>query len=78
VLSISKVVMRNYYYDWLKPMYGDNMKLMYTDTDSLVLEIIHPNSKQYMMLPENNEIFEIGDHNKRIPGKFKLEKEGIV
>ena len=59
-------------------MFGDNMKFMYTDTDSLVIWVKHPNLKQYMMLPENNEIFEIGDHNRRIPGKFKLEKENII
>jgi hypothetical protein len=78
ILSISKVVMANYYYDWLIPMFGDNMKFIYTDTDSLVIWVKHPNLKQYMMQPENNEIFEIGEHNKRVPGRFKLEKDNIV
>ena len=34
ILDISKIVMYEFWYDYIKPKYGDNMKLCYTDTDS--------------------------------------------
>jgi hypothetical protein len=37
ILDISKWYMQSFYYDVLKPYYGDRMKLMYTDTDSLIV-----------------------------------------
>jgi len=74
IISISKVVMWNYYYDWLKTMFGDNMKFMHTDTDGFICYIKHHDPMKYMMQDENNEIFEIGVHNKRVPSNLKLEK----
>jgi len=54
-------------------MLGDKhfFLMVFFFTDSFVVEITHPDPINYMMQPENNEIFEIGDHNKRIPGKLK-------
>jgi len=34
ILEISKLVMYEFYYDYLKPKYSDRCKLMFTDTDS--------------------------------------------
>lgn len=39
VLDISKGVMYNFFYSFLKPRYGDNCRFLYTDTDSLILHI---------------------------------------
>ena len=39
ILDKSKELIYNFYYDYLKPKYKDNVKLMYMDTDSFVLEI---------------------------------------
>ena len=39
ILDISKAVMYKFWYDYMKPKYGDNVKLCYTDTDSLIIYI---------------------------------------
>ena len=35
ILEISKLVMYEFYYDYLKPKYFDRCKFLFTDTDSL-------------------------------------------
>ena len=39
ILDKSKDLMYHFYYNYLKPKYKENVKLMYMDTDSFVLEI---------------------------------------
>ncbi len=39
VLEASKLVMMRFYYDQLKVWYGDKVHLLFTDTDSFLLEI---------------------------------------
>ena len=39
ILDISKTLMYEFWYDYLKPKYGDNVKLCYTDTDSFVIHV---------------------------------------
>ena len=39
ILDKSKVLMHEFYYDYLKPKYNDKVKLLYMDTDSFVLHI---------------------------------------
>ena len=39
ILDKSKELMYHFYYDYLKPKYKENVKLMFMDTDSFVLEI---------------------------------------
>ena len=36
ILDISKTLMHEFYYDYIKLKYGDRGKLCYTDTDSFV------------------------------------------
>ena len=36
ILEISKTLMYEFWYDHMKPKYGDNVKLYYIDTDSLI------------------------------------------
>ena len=40
ILDTSKKLMYEFWYDYIKPKYGDRAKLCYTDTDSFVINII--------------------------------------
>ena len=39
ILEISKLLMYEFWYDYMKPKYGDNVKLCYMDTDSFMMNI---------------------------------------
>ena len=39
ILDISKIVMYEFWHNYMKPKYSDNVKLCYTDTDSFVINI---------------------------------------
>ena len=39
ILDISKILMYEFWYDYINPMYGDRAKLCYTDTDSFIINI---------------------------------------
>ena len=52
ILEVSKTVMWEFFYDQLKPKYGDKMKLCYTDTDSF---IFHTKAK-YFHEDMNNDV----------------------
>ena len=39
ILEISKTLMYEFWYDYMKPKYGDNVKLCYMDTDSFITHI---------------------------------------
>ena len=39
ILEISKILMYEFWYDYIKPKYGDNVKLCYMDTDSFIMNI---------------------------------------
>ena len=39
VLDLSKIIMYEFHYNYMKPKYGDNLQLCYMDTDSLVYRI---------------------------------------
>ena len=39
ILGISKTLMYEFWYDYIKPNYGDRANLCYTDTDSFVIYI---------------------------------------
>ena len=40
ILDISKTLMYEFWYDYIKPKYGDNARLCYMDTDSFIIHII--------------------------------------
>lgn len=87
VLDISKVLMYSFLYDYLKPKYGKNVQVVYTDTDSFILEVKtldvyadirdDPNMFDTSDYPEQN-IYGIKRQNKKVPGKFKDELNGEI
>ena len=39
ILEISKILMYEFWYDYMKPKYGNKVKLRYMDTDSFIINI---------------------------------------
>ena len=39
ILEISKILMYEFWYDYMKPKYGNNVNLSYMDTDSFIMSI---------------------------------------
>lgn len=87
ILEISKVLMYKFLYNYLKPKYKQNVQVVYTDTDSFILEIKTPDVYAHIRnepfefdtsdYPEGN-IYGIEHHNKKVPGKFKDELNGEI
>ena len=55
ILEMSKLIMYQFYYDYLKPKYGDNCTLLFTDTDSFCCHIQTDDICQHMA--ENASLF---------------------
>ena len=89
VLDISKKLMFEFWYDYLKPMYGDKIRLCYTDTDSFVMHIktddfykdISADVDKWFdtstFNKNDNRPLEIGK-NKKVLGKFKDQIGGKI
>ena len=89
ILDISKILMYEFWYDYIKPKYGDRAKLCYTDTDSFVIHIKTEHFFEDISIDvdgwfdtssyDKNEKrpLPIGK-NKRVPGLFKDELGGKV
>lgn len=86
VLELSKLLMYSTYYERIQNMFND-VKLIYTDTDSLVLHIKNSGNIYKTML-ENKDLFDLSDYpkdhilhsdeNKKVVGKMKDELSGNV
>ena len=85
ILDLSKTLMYDFHYNYIKNKYGDKAKLLFTDTDSLTYEIETKdvykdfwNDKDKFDnsdYPENSQYFD--KTNKKVIGKFKDEAAGI-
>ena len=84
ILDLSKQHMYKFYYDVMKPKYGENIRMVYTDTDSFVF---HTKTDDiYQGLQEINDEMDFSGYeknhkcfdatNKKVLGKFKDECEG--
>ena len=87
ILEISKIIMYQFWYDYVKKKYGDMVKLCYMDTDSLIMnikqrtftKILHKMLKkgltlQIMMLIEHY----LKEKNKKVIGLMKDDLGGGI
>ena len=81
ILDYSKVHMYSFYYDVLKPKYQDDIKLIYTDTDSFVIQVM--TDDLFQDFKDLSDYMDFNDYpkshpnydasNKKVLGKFKDE-----
>ena len=86
VLDLSKHLMYDFYYNTLKARYGDKIRLLYTDTDSLIVHV--QTDDLYKDMAQNLDDYDTSNYspghplfstaNKKIIGKFKDELGGKV
>jgi hypothetical protein len=85
VLDLSKLHMMSFHYDVIQEQFGEKAKLIYSDTDSLVYCLEHPDI--YEWVKDNREYFDLSDSarpdmkdntNKKVIGKFKDEMNGLL
>ena len=89
ILDLSKTIMYEFHYDYIKEKYGDKAKLLFTDTDSLMYEIetedfykdISGDVKDRFDTsdyPENHPSGIPTGENKKVLGMFKDEAAGKI
>ena len=59
ILEISKTLMYEFWYDYMKPKYRDNVKLCYMDTDSFIIHIKIEDIKILQMMLKKDLIHQI-------------------
>ena len=84
ILDLSKLHMLKFHYEVIDEQFKGHYNLIYTDTDSLVYSIFHPNI--YGWVKENKQHFDLSDSvninikdqtNKKALGMFKDELNGV-
>ncbi len=84
ILDLSKLLMYDFYYNNMKRKYGDRVSLLYTDTDSLLMEVQTENI--YQDMNQDIDLYDTSDFpkdhylhstkNKKVLGKMKDECAG--
>ena len=85
ILDLSKTLMYDFHYNYIKQKYGSKAKLLFTDTDSLTYEI--EAEDVYQDFWKDKDRFDNSDYpesspyfdktNKKVIGKFKDEAAGM-
>ena len=85
ILDLSKTLMYDFHYNYIKSKYGDKARLLFTDTDSLTYEI--EADDVYQDFWKDKHLFDNSDYpknspfynnaNKKVIGKFKDEAAGM-
>ena len=84
ILDLSKILMYDFHYNYIKNKYGSKAKLLFTDTDSLCYEIEtkdiykelgRTNNYLTIVITHNSPYFSA--ENKKVIGKFKDEAAGM-
>ena len=85
ILELSKVLMYEFHYDYIKNKYGNNSRLLFTDTESLMYEI--KTEDVYKDFSNDEEMFDYSNYstrseyydnsNKLVVGKMKDETAGV-
>ena len=78
--------MYEFHYNYINNKYGNNSRLLFTDTDSLIYEI--KNEDFYVDFSSNKEMFDFGNYSSRseyyynskklVIGKMKDETIGVA
>ena len=77
ILDLSKSLMYDFHYNYIKTKYGDKAKLLFTDTDSLAYEITTKDFYKDI----NHDIekrFDASDYSTNHPSGIKTELKGKV
>ena len=85
ILELIKVLMYEFHYDYIKNKYGNNSRLLFTDTDCLMYESKTEYVKGFI---NDKEMFDFTDYstkskyydnsNKLVVGKIKDETAGVA
>ena len=72
ILDLSKSLMNDFYYNQMKAQHGDRCQLLYTDTDSLLLEI--QTEDVYLDMAEHAHLYDTSDYPKGHPLHSTMKK----
>ena len=83
ILEISKLLMYEFWYDYMKPKYGDNVKLCYMDTDSFKTEDFYKDIANDVEKRFDTSNYEVNKplptgKNKKVIGLMKDELGGRI
>ena len=85
ILDLSKILMYDFHYNYMKKTYGEKAQLLFTDTDSLCYDVTTDDIYEDMMLskdlfdfsgyPKDHRLYDTS--NKKIIGKMKDELDSV-
>ena len=86
ILETSKLHMYQFWYDHLKEKYNNKVELVYTDTDSFIIQV--ETDDIYKNMLENKNLYDFSEYpkdhpnydisNKKVLGKFKDEMKSLI